>query len=184
MKFVPQSIPDVIKIIPKTHQDIRGEFMETFKASTFNDAVGEEVVFVQDNESLSVNSYTIRGLHYQSPPVAQGKLIRCTQGEIVDIVVDVRKKSSTYGKSVSAILSPKNKCQIWVPEGFLHGFSTLQPNTIVQYKSTAYYTPECEGSVMWNDPDLNLDWGVKVNAVTLSQSDKDAIMFKIFDSPF
>jgi len=184
MQFVPQAIPDVIKVIPETYPDARGEFMETFKASSFNEAVGRKVDFVQDNQSISVHPFTVRGLHFQSPPYAQGKLVRCTQGEIIDIVVDIRKKSPWYGKSVSVILNPENKSQIWVPEGFLHGFATLRANTVVQYKCTDYFSPKSEGRVLWNDPDLVLDWGIKANAAILSESDQEAVMFKDFDSPF
>lgn len=184
MRFEPLEIPEVIKIIPRTHADDRGEFFETFREDMFNKVVGRSVKFVQDNQSLSVHTNTVRGLHYQSPPFAQGKLVRCMQGEIIDIAVDVRKDSQTYGHSVSVRLSVENKTQLWIPEGFLHGFSTLQPHTIVQYKCTNYYSPECDGNVFWNDPDLNLDWGIDNAASFVSDKDKKAPTFAEFMSPF
>lgn len=184
MKFEKLSIPDVIKITPQIHRDSRGEFMETFKHAAFNEAVGRYVSFLQENQSLSLAPFTVRGLHYQAPPFAQGKLLRCVSGEIIDIAVDIRKDSATYGQSVSAILSAENKEQLWIPEGFLHGFATLVPNTVIHYKCTNYFSASSGGAVFWNDPDLNLDWSFDPAAAVLSEKDKAADPFKGFQSPF
>lgn len=138
---------------PRRFEDDRGYFSETFRQSIFEEAVGEAIHFVQDNQSLSKVAGTIRGLHYQSPPHAQGKLVRCTQGAIMDVAIDARKGSPTYGQSVSAELKPENAGQLWVPPGFLHGFATLENDTLLQYKCTDYYAADCDGSVLWNDPD-------------------------------
>lgn len=184
MLFEPLAISDVIKIRPRIFKDQRGEFMETFKQSAFNDAVGRDVQFIQDNQSLSLTANTVRGLHYQSPPYAQGKLVRCVQGAIIDVAVDIRQGSPTFGHAVSAELTAKNHEQLWVPEGFLHGFATLTDNTIVQYKCTNYYSPECDGNVFWNDPDLDIDWSIDPAKAILSDKDKTAPAFKDFKSPF
>lgn len=184
MKFESLEISDVIKITPRVFADDRGEFMETFKQSAFNEEVGKKVVFVQDNQSLSLTKGTVRGLHFQSPPFAQGKLVRCVKGAIVDVAVDVRKGSSTFGQYVSARLTASNHEQLWVPEGFLHGFSTLEPDTIVQYKCTNYYSPEADGNVFWNDPDLDIDWGINPDDAVLSAKDVKAPLFAAFTSPF
>lgn len=184
MLFEALEIPDVIKITPKSFKDNRGAFMETFKASAFNEALGRTVNFVQDNQSVSIKANTIRGLHFQTPPFAQGKLIRCVRGSIIDVAVDARSNSQSYGQWVSAALTAENNCQLWVPEGFLHGFATLEPNTIVQYKCTNYYSPECEGHVSWNDAKLNIDWGIGLGNAILSDKDLVASSFKNFKSPF
>ena len=184
MIFDALAISDVIKIRPRIFKDQRGEFMETFKQSLFNDAVGRDIQFIQDNQSLSLRANTVRGLHYQSPPYAQGKLVRCVQGAIIDVAVDIRQGSSTYGQAVSAELTADNHEQLWVPEGFLHGFATLMDNTIVQYKCTNYYSPECDGNVSWNDADLDIDWGINAEKAVLSEKDEKAPAFKDFQSPF
>lgn len=158
--------------------------METFKSSLFLEKTGCDATFVQDNQSLSVSAFTVRGLHFQHPPFAQGKLVRCTQGEIIDIAVDVRKGSSTFGQHVSVHLTSENKEQLWLPEGFLHGFVTLVENTIVQYKCTNYYSAECDGNVRWNDETLDIDWGIDAKNAVLSDKDKLAPSFENFESPF
>ena len=169
---------------PRRFEDDRGYFSETFRQSVFEEAVGETNLFVQDNQSLSKQAGTIRGLHYQSPPHAQGKLVRCTQGAIIDVAVDIRTGSPTYGQFVRAELTAENGQQLWVPTGFLHGFSTLTDNTVVQYKCTDYYAAECDGNVLWNDPDLSIDWGLKDLTPTLSDKDAAAPRFADFASPF
>jgi len=184
MLFETLDIPDVIKITPRSFKDDRGTFMETFKSSAFNEAIGRDVKFVQDNQSLCIKTKTVRGLHFQAPPFAQGKLIRCINGAIVDVAVDVRLSSPSYGKWASAKLTAENNCQLWVPEGFLHGFSTLMPHTIIQYKCTNYYSPEHEGNIAWNDKELNIDWGIDPKEVTLSDRDSVAPCFESFKSPF
>ena len=169
---------------PKKFGDARGFFMETFRHDFFCSMVKEEIVFVQDNHSLSGQTGTLRGLHFQSPPHAQGKLVRCTKGRIVDVAVDIRTSSPTFGQHVKAELTSENASQLWVPPGFLHGFLTLGPNTEVQYKCTDYYAPSCDGNVAWDDPDLAIDWGIDSKAVMLSDKDKQAPSMKNFNSPF
>lgn len=158
--------------------------METFKSSLFREKTNCDAIFVQDNQSLSVSPFTVRGLHFQHPPFSQGKLVRCIQGEIIDVAVDVRKGSRTFGEHVSVHITSENKAQLWVPEGFLHGFATLVPNTIVQYKCTNYYSAQCDGNVMWNDEVLGIDWGINPVEAILSEKDKLAQTFGSFQSPF
>lgn len=184
MNIQELAIPDIKLITPKKFGDARGFFMETFKQATFNEAVGADVRFVQDNHSFSAPIHTVRGLHYQSPPHAQGKLLRCIKGRLLDVAVDVRKGSDSYGQHVSAEISAENGCQIWIPTGFLHGFVTLEPDTEVLYKCTDYYHPECDGSVFWNDPDLGINWTCDPANAVVSSKDEGAIAFKRFDSPF
>jgi len=184
MKFTPLAIADVIKITPRIFKDDRGDFMETFKSQAFNNVVGKDITFVQDNQSLSLKANTVRGLHFQSPPFAQGKLVRCIQGAIMDVAVDIRKNSATFGQAVSAKLTAENNDQLWVPEGFLHGFATLMDKTIVQYKCTNYYSSDCDGNVIWDDADLNVDWGIDAEKAVLSAKDTKAPKFADFLSPF
>jgi len=184
MEFQRLEIPEVIKITPRKFIDSRGYFMETFQQRKFSEFVGREVVFVQENQSLSHPAATVRGLHFQRPPHVQGKLVRCGRGSIIDVAVDARSSSLTYGHYVSAELTAENGCQLWVPEGFLHGFATLEPYTEVQYKCTKYYAPDCEGSIVWNDPHLDIDWGVRSKDAVLSDKDKVALHFDDFQTPF
>jgi len=177
MLFETLDIPEVIKVTPPLFKDNRGEFMETFKKSAFDKAVGREINFAQNNQSLSLKSNTVRGLHFQTPPFAQGKLVRCVTGAILDVAVDARSNSQSYGKWVSAELTEENNCQIWIPEGFLHGFVTLQPNTIVEYKCTHYYAPEYDRAIFWNDKTLNIDWGINPQHAILSDKDSTAPSF-------
>jgi len=177
-------IDGVLLFTPQKFGDDRGFFMETFNSQKFNNAVGQETLFVQDNHSLSAAVGTVRGLHFQSPPHAQGKLVRCTRGAIIDVAVDARSGSPTYGQHVRAELNPNNASQLWVPAGFLHGFSTLLPDTEVQYKVTDVYAPDCDGNVLWNDPDLNIDWGIDPSEAVLSGKDEAAPRFSDFKTPF
>ncbi|GLQ20531.1 dTDP-4-dehydrorhamnose 3,5-epimerase [Algimonas porphyrae] len=169
---------------PRRFVDERGYFAETFRQSVFVDAIGEVVQFVQDNQSLSERKGTIRGLHYQAPPHAQGKLVRCTQGAIIDVAVDIRSGSTTYGQHVRVQLSAGNGAQLWVPPGFLHGFATLTDHCLVQYKCTAYYDADCDGGVAWNDPDLDIDWGLSGTDPAISTKDAAAPAFGAFKTPF
>jgi dTDP-4-dehydrorhamnose 3,5-epimerase len=175
------SIPDVLVLKPRRHADDRGYFMESYSRAAMA-TLGLEPVFVQDNLSLSRQVGTLRGLHYQRPPKAQAKLIQVIQGRILDVAVDVRRGSPTYGRHAAVELSADSGEQVFVPAGFLHGFVTLEPDTLVLYKVDAPYAPECEGAVRWDDADLGIDWGV--SAATLSAKDAAAPAFADFDTPF
>lgn len=183
MKFETFPIDGPVLITPHHFGDERGYFMEAFKDAVFKAEVGEDIQFVQDNQSFSAQVGTVRGLHYQEPPFAQGKLVRVLQGSIIDVAVDVRSDSPTYGKHVRVELSAENKQQLWVPEGFLHGFATREAGTLVLYKVTNVYSPESDGNVRFDDPELNIDWGLKVEA-TLSDKDQTAPAFSEWMSPF
>lgn len=176
-------VPEVKLVTPKRFGDDRGFFSETYKKQRFN-SVGITADFIQDNHSLSAAPGTVRGLHFQSPPFAQAKLVRVLRGSIIDVAVDVRVGSPTFGKSVRAELSADNGIQIFVPRGFLHGFATLEPNTEIAYKVDNYYSAECDGSVAWNDASLNIDWGIDVSKATVSEKDSSAPSFEEFESPF
>ena len=157
MKFTRLSIPDVILLEPKVFGDDRGFFFESFNQKEFEQATGLSPTFVQDNHSKSSKG-VLRGLHYQLPPKAQGKLVRVTLGEVFDVVVDIRKASPTFGQWVGEVLSAENKKQLWIPEGFAHGFLTLSETAEVLYKTTDYYAPEFERCIRWDDPDIGIDW--------------------------
>jgi dTDP-4-dehydrorhamnose 3,5-epimerase len=157
MKATPTAIPDVIVIEPKVFGDERGFFFESFNQAAFNQAVGQEITFVQDNHSKSAQN-VLRGLHYQLPPKAQGKLVRVVQGEVFDVAVDLRKGSKTYGQWVGEVLSAENKKQLWIPPGFAHGFLTLTYNAEFMYKTTDYYSPSHERVLLWNDPEIGIVW--------------------------
>ena len=176
-------IADVKLITPARFGDERGYFCETYNAARFQ-AAGIDAEFVQDNHSLSAKAGTLRGLHFQAPPFAQAKLVRVVRGAILDVAVDVRKASPTYGQWVKAELSAENGAQLFVPHGFLHGFVTLVPDTEVVYKVDAYYSRECDGAVKWNDAALGIDWGVDPASITLSAKDAAAQEFSSFQSPF
>ena len=181
MEFTRTTIPDVILIQPRLFGDSRGYFFESFHQERFNSFVGKEIRFVQDNESMSSKG-VLRGLHFQAPPMAQGKLVRVVQGSVLDVAVDIRKNSPTYGQHVSFLLSAENKTQAFIPEGFAHGFATLEDHTIFQYKCTNYYSPEHEASILWNDEELGIDW--QTNLPILSEKDKLGVKFNAFTSPF
>lgn len=176
-------IPEVKIITPRRFSDDRGFFSETYNARAFK-AAGVEVDFVQDNHSYSANKGTVRGLHYQAPPHAQSKLVRVLRGSIIDVAVDARKASPTFGKWVKAALSAENGVQIFVPKGFLHGFVTLEPDTEVAYKVDAFYDSASDGSVKWNDPDLAIDWGLGESEAALSDKDAKAQSWADFIPPF
>lgn len=176
-------IDGVLLITPKRFSDARGFFVETYNSERFR-AAGIADIFVQDNHSLSVPAGTVRGLHYQAPPRAQAKLVRVIRGAVIDVAVDARKGSPTYGKHVRAHLSADNGAQLLVPAGFLHGFATLEPNTEVAYKVSDFYSGAHDGSVLWNSPELGIDWGVDEGAAVLSEKDAQAVPFANFQSPF
>jgi dTDP-4-dehydrorhamnose 3,5-epimerase len=174
------NLAGVLLIKPKRFEDERGFFSESWNQKTLSKTGLELPTFVQDNHSLSHDVGTLRGLHFQSPPHAQGKLVRCGQGELFDVVVDIRKGSPTFGDWFGTVLSAGNGQQLWIPAGFLHGFVTREPNTEIIYKCTDHYAPECDGAVRWNS--LNIDWGV--DNPLLSEKDAAAPSFADFDSPF
>ncbi len=175
MKATSLSIPDVFLIEPEVFGDARGFFYESFNQAKFESAIGRKVNFVQDNHSKSSKG-VLRGLHYQDPK-SQGKLVRVTQGEVFDVAVDIRPKSSTFGKWVAEILSGENKKQLWIPEGFSHGFLVLSETAEFLYKTTEYYAPEFEKCIIWNDSDLAIKWPLK-GVPKLSNRDQEAQSFK------
>jgi dTDP-4-dehydrorhamnose 3,5-epimerase len=175
------TLPDVMLITPRRFGDARGWFMETFNAPRMAEA-GLAMDWVQDNQSYSAAKGTLRGLHYQRPPHAQDKLVRCTRGALLDVAVDFRAGSPTFGKWVGAELSAENGRQLLVPKGFLHGFVTLTDDTEVQYKCTDVYAPDCDGAVRWDDPEIGIDWGT--TAPVLSDKDAKAPLLKDAPRPF
>ncbi len=174
MNIIDTKIPDVKIIEPKVFGDERGFFFESFNQQQFETAIGYSVNFVQDNHSKSSKG-VLRGLHYQLPPHAQGKLVRCIVGEVFDVAVDIRKNSPTFGQWVGVNLSAENKRQLWIPEGFAHGFVTLSEVAEFLYKTTNYYYRESEGAIVWNDPELNIEWPVE--GALLSEKDHNAQPF-------
>ena len=177
MKFTPQSISDVILIEPAVHSDGRGYFMESFKQDVFENALGYKVDFIQDNESKSKKG-VLRGLHYQLPPYSQAKLVRVIEGSVLDVAVDIRKSSATYGKQVTIELTGENKKQLFIPRGFAHGFVVLSNSAIFSYKVDNNYTPQHEHTILWNDVDLNIDWHLDDMTPSLSNKDKDGVSFQ------
>lgn len=171
MEFQRQSISDVILIKPKVFGDDRGYFVETFQQKRFEDFVGHKVDFCQDNESKSSRG-VLRGLHFQLPPFAQSKLVRVIEGEVLDVAVDIRHKSPTYGRYVKALLSGENKHQLFVPRGFAHGFVVLNETAIFAYKVDNYYAPEHDRGLAYNDTSLNIDWQIPESQLQLSDKDK------------
>jgi dTDP-4-dehydrorhamnose 3,5-epimerase len=157
MNIISTAIADVLILEPKVFGDARGFFMESFNQKTFNQAVGHDVVFVQDNHSRSSKG-VLRGLHYQLPPHAQGKLVRVTQGSVYDVAVDVRRNSPTFGQAVGVELTGENHRQLWIPPGMAHGFLVTSDSADFLYKTTDYYAPSAEGCVLWSDPALAIAW--------------------------
>ena len=171
MKFTPLAIPDVLVFEPDVFEDQRGFFFESFNQSEFENVIGRKITFVQDNHSKSIKG-VVRGLHYQLPPKEQGKLIRVIQGQIYDVAVDLRKKSPTFGQWVGEVLSAGNKKQIWIPEGFAHGFITLSDDSEILYKATDFYSPNHEQCLIWNDPEINVIWPHTKDNYIFSDKDK------------
>jgi len=182
MKLIAEPMDGLKLIEPKVFEDHRGYFYESFRADTM-DELGLTSSFVQHNQSLSKEVGVLRGLHFQKPPHAQGKLIRVITGAVLDVVLDIRKSSATYGQSYSVELNEQNKHMLYVPEGFAHGFVTLKPNTLFAYNCTDYYNPSSEGGIAWNDPKLELNWGGIQNPI-LSEKDRQNPLFSLFESPF
>jgi len=182
MKISQTDIEGLLIIEPRIFNDGRGYFYESYNKTKFTEA-GVDVDFVQDNQSFS-HKGALRGLHGQADPFAQGKLVRVISGRVLDVAVDIRRGSPTYGKHVSIEISGDNKLQLWIPAGFLHGFATLEDNTIFTYKVNNYYDKASEIGVIWNDPMLNIDWGISPGDVLLSPKDELLPDFNSFQSPF
>jgi dTDP-4-dehydrorhamnose 3,5-epimerase len=177
MKVTPLSIPDVLLIEPRVFEDARGFFFESFREDVFRKETSLNVSFVQDNHSKSSQG-VLRGLHYQLPPHAQAKLVRVIQGEVLDVAVDIRRSSSTFGQHIAEILSSDNKKQLYIPEGFAHGFLTLSDVSEYVYKTTDFYSSNDEHCIIWNDIDLNIDWPKHTN-IEISPKDLLGIGFKL-----
>lgn len=169
MNIIQTNIPDVLIFEPKVFGDSRGYFFESFRQDVFEKAIGQ-IHFVQDNQSKS--SYgVLRGLHFQRPPFTQSKLVRCIEGEVLDVAVDIRIGSPTYGQHAAVRLSAENQRQLWVPQGFAHGFVVLSETAVFAYKCDNYYAPEHDGGLLWNDPELGIDWMVPADKIQLSEKD-------------
>lgn len=181
MEVQTTPLEGLLLVRPRIFGDERGSFSETWNQRAFDEAVGEEVRFVQANESRS-KAGVLRGLHFQAPPHAQGKLVRVVQGKVLDVAVDVRKDSPTYGRHHAALLTAENRWQFFIPPGFAHGFATLEDDTVFHYLCTNLYHPDSEGALLWNDPDLGIDWGM--DAPLVSDKDAQAKAFATFESPF
>ena len=177
MKFSRASIPDVILCEPTVHGDNRGYFFESFRQDQFEAFIGHAVNFCQDNESKS-NKGVLRGFHYQLPPYAQSKLVRVIQGKVLDVVVDIRKGSPTFGQSISTELSALNNVQVFVPRGFAHAFVVLEDATIFSYKVDNYYAPEYDRGILFSDPNLNIDWRLPADELILSEKDTNHSLLK------
>ena len=172
MKIIKTEIEGVVIIEPRVFVDKRGYFFESFSHKEFSQKIADSR-FVQDNESHSTYG-VLRGLHFQRPPYAQAKLVRVAKGLILDVAVDIRKGSSTYGKYIATELSDQNKRQLFIPHGFAHGLVVLSKEAIVNYKCDNYYDPQSEGSILWNDPQLNIDWQLPIDEIVLSDKDKES----------
>ena len=171
MRFIRQEIPEVVLIEPTVHGDSRGYFAETFRQDLFEEAIGYKVNFVQDNESKSTKG-VLRGLHYQLPPYAQAKLVRVVDGAVLDVAVDIRRSSPTFGQHVVAELTSENKHQLFVPHGFAHGFVVLSDSATFAYKVDNYYAPECDRGIAFDDKGLGIDWRLPLKELQLSGKDK------------
>jgi dTDP-4-dehydrorhamnose 3,5-epimerase len=183
MNIIKTDIDGVLIIEPRVFGDARGYFFESFSLRDFREHTGMEIDFVQDNESRSCHG-VVRGLHFQLPPFAQSKLVRVVEGTVLDVAVDIRKGSPTYGQHVAVELSAENKRQFFLPKGFAHGFAVLSDTAIFQYKCDEYYHPEAEGAIAWDDPTLAIDWRLDHSNIILSEKDKHHPLFADFDTPF
>lgn len=182
MKIIETNIDGVVIIEPRVYADSRGYFFESFSQKAYDEALGH-IDFVQDNESCSSRG-VMRGLHFQRPPYAQAKLVRCVRGSVLDVAVDIRKGSPTYGKHASCLLTEHNHRQFFIPRGFAHGFAVLSDIAVFQYKCDNYYHPEAEGGISIVDPLLGIDWQTELSEAILSEKDKHNPLLKDFDSPF
>lgn len=182
MEVIKTDIEGVVILEPRVFTDSRGYFFESFSRRVFEEHVGK-VDFVQDNESCSSRG-VMRGLHFQRPPYAQAKLVRCVRGSVLDVAVDIRKGSPTYGKHVTCLLTEHNHRQFFIPRGFAHGFAVLSDTAVFQYKCDNYYHPEADGGISITDPSLGIDWRLDLNEAILSEKDKNHPLLTEFDSPF
>ena len=182
MKFTKTKILDVIIIEPTLFRDNRGYFLESYNQKKFEEVVGK-TSFVQDNESKSSKG-VLRGLHFQKPPYEQAKLVRCVEGEVLDVAVDIRKNSKTYGQHIAVLLSGENKRQLFVPRGFAHGFLVLSDTATFAYKVDNSYAPEFDAGIRWNDNELNIQWGMEDSEVMISAKDAELPFLSEFESPF
>lgn len=182
MNVIPTSIPGVVIIEPRVFADLRGYFYESYNQRDFDRLVAP-VAFVQDNQSRSVRG-VVRGLHFQAPPFAQAKLVRCVEGEVLDVAVDIRRGSPTYGQHVAVVLSADNQRQLFIPRGFAHGFAVLSDVAVFQYKCDNYYNPASEGGISIADASLGIDWGIPAGEAILSDRDLGHPLFQNFTSPF
>ena len=183
MKFIVQSIPEVVLIEPNVYNDNRGYFVETFRQDLFEEAIGYPINFIQDNESKSTKG-VLRGLHYQLPPYTQAKLVRVIEGNVLDVAVDIRKSSPTFGQHVAVELTAESKNQLFIPHGFAHGFVTLSKTAIFSYKVDNYYAPEYERCIAYNDKQLNINWVVQEECLQISKKDLNSISFFEVVVPF
>lgn len=183
MEIIKTAIDGVLVVEPKVFGDSRGYFFESFNAREFREKTGIDVTFVQDNESMSCYG-VMRGLHFQMPPFAQNKLVRCVRGAVLDVVVDIRKGSLTYGRHVAAELTEDNHRQIFIPKGFAHGFSVLSETAVFQYKCDNFFHPEADGGISILDESLGIDWRIPTDKAVLSDKDTKRPLLKDFESPF
>lgn len=182
MNVIKTEIEGVVIVEPRVHGDARGYFYESYNKQVFDREV-KEVDFVQDNQSKSSRG-VMRGLHFQRPPYAQSKLVRCVEGEVIDVAVDLRKDSPTYGRHVAVVLSADNHRQLYIPKGFAHGYAVLSDTAVFQYKCDEYYHPESEGGISLLDESLGINWGIDLSSALLSEKDLRNPLLKDFDSPF
>lgn len=183
MEIIKTDIEEVLIIKPRIFEDSRGYFFESFNKKNFEELIGTTVDFVQDNESKSSKG-VMRGLHFQKPPFAQAKLVRCVRGRVLDVAVDIRKGSPTYGRHVAVELTGDNHLQFFIPRGFAHGFAVLSDEALFQYKCDNYYAPQADGGISIEDKSLGIDWRMPTSDVLLSEKDKHHPLLKDFDSPF
>ena len=183
MKFIKTKIEDLIILEPTVFGDIRGYFLESYNQDKFEDFIKKKVSFVQDNESKS-SMGVLRGLHYQKPPFDQAKLVRCIEGKVLDVAVDIRNGSKTYGQYIAIELSSENKRQLFVPRGFAHGFLALSDSAIFTYKVDNIYAPDYDEGICWNDSILNISWGIDESKILVSEKDSKLPFFSKFKSPF
>lgn len=183
MEIIKTDIEGVFVIEPKVFGDNRGYFFESFNAKEFAEKTGINITFVQDNESKSRYG-VLRGLHFQLPPFTQSKLVRVVKGRVLDVAVDIRKGSPTYGKYVSCEMTEENKRQFFIPKGFAHGFCVLSDEAVFQYKCDEFYHPEAEGAIAWDDKEIGIEWPIPSDRVILSEKDKNHPTLKLFETPF